>query len=65
MSVCANDRLLSAKDLQQILQCGKNRVYELIHSSGFPTIQIGSRFYVKQSALDHWLDLYTGRVFAI
>ena len=59
------DKLLTSKDLQIIFNCSRNRAYELIHSSGFPTLQICGRYYVRESALNHWLDTYTGRQFII
>ncbi len=55
-----DDRLLTSKDIQRIFSVGKNRAYELMNSSGFPTIKVGSRMYVTRNALDRWLDLYTG-----
>ena len=57
------DKLLTAKDLQHIFGCGKNRAYKLMHTAGFPALQIAGRFYVKQSALDRWTDQYAGRTF--
>ena len=59
------ERLLTYKDLQDILHCSKNRAYELIHSSGFPAIQICGRYYVKENALNQWIDTYTGRKYII
>ncbi len=59
------DKLLTAKDLQRIFGCGKNRAYELMHTAGFPALQIAGRFYVKQSAFDRWLDRYSGCTFCL
>lgn len=59
------DRLLTAKDLQQILGCGKNRAYELMHTSGFPTIKIGGRMYVSPDGMNDWIERYSGRKYAI
>lgn len=60
-----SDRLLTYRDLQQILAVGKNRAYELLHSKGFPAVRIGGRYYVKESALNGWLDTYAGRSFSV
>ena len=46
----AVERLLTAKDIQRIFSCGKNRAYELIHAHGFPAIQICGRYYVKENS---------------
>lgn len=55
-----DDRLLTPRDIQRIFSFGKNRAYELMNSSGFPTIRIGSRMYVTRAALEKWLDMYKG-----
>ena len=59
------DRLLTAKDLQEIFHIGKNRAYELLHSQCFPTIRINSRLYVTKKHLSEWLDTYKGRQFLL
>lgn len=65
VNVSADDRLLTAKDLRNIIGCSKDRAYELIHSESFPCIKIGSRYYVKKSAVDLWLETYSGREYLI
>lgn len=59
------DRLLTVKDLQAVFSCGKDKVYQLMHSSGFPTIQVGGRYYVRRDDLDRWLSTYTGRKYIV
>ena len=59
------DRLLTYKDLQEILHVGKGRAYELLHSSCFPTIKINGRYYVNSRHLSKWLDTYAGREFLV
>ena len=48
----------TVKDLQIQLKIGRDRAYALMHSKGFPSIKIGSRYYVTQTALDAWLERY-------
>ena len=59
------DRLLTYKDLQDILHVGKNRAYELLHSECFPTIRINNRLYVNSRHLSEWLDTYAGKSFLV
>ena len=59
------ERLLTPKDLQYIFGIGKNRAYELMNSSGFPTLKINSRMYVSKTALNKWIDTYTGRQYLV
>ena len=61
----STDKLLTPKDIQRIFSIGKNRAYELMRSSGFPTIRIGNRLYVTKDSLDEWLSTYEGRTFLI
>jgi predicted DNA-binding transcriptional regulator AlpA len=59
------DRLLTYKDIQYIFGVGKNRAYELLNSSGFPTLKIGNRMYVSKKALDEWIATYTFKTYLI
>ena len=61
----AEERLLTPKDLQYIFGIGKNRAYELMNSSGFPTLKINNRMYVSKTALNKWIDIYTGRQYLV
>nr|DAL75873.1 MAG TPA: helix-turn-helix domain protein [Caudoviricetes sp.] len=56
-----HDQLLTYKELMSMFHIGKGRAYELLHSSGFPTIRIGNRMYVSRRHLSEWLDTYKGR----
>ncbi len=59
------DRLLTYKDLQDILHIGKNRAYELLKSECFPTIRINNRMYVSSRHLQEWLDKYAYGTFLV
>ena len=64
-NMCESNCLLTAKDLQNIFGCSKNRAYDIMHAKGFPSIQIGRRYYTKKSDLDTWLETWAGRQFII
>lgn len=51
-----SDKILTVKDVQSIFACGKNQAYEIVHINGFPSFQIGRRFYVYQKAFSEWLE---------
>lgn len=55
--------LLTAKELQKIFHCGKNRAYDILKSPAFPSIRIGGRYYVTVSAVKEWLKAYENKVF--
>lgn len=57
--------LLNVKDLQELLNIGRDTAYALMHAQGFPSIKIGGRYYVAREALDKWLDQYAYKTFAL
>jgi excisionase family DNA binding protein len=47
--------MLTVKDLQSMLKIGRDTAYALMHSSTFPSIKLGGRYYVTEDALNKWL----------
>lgn len=45
----------SVSELGKALGIGRSSAYELIHSEGFPAVQIGRRLIVPIDALNEWL----------
>lgn len=43
------------KSLKKVLPLGANKLYELVHSEGFPKIVVGRRILVPKVALEKWL----------
>ncbi len=62
-----NDKpvIFTTKDLQGILHIGKDRAYELMHASAFPSMKLGGKWLIEKSALESWLLNNQGREFAI
>ena len=60
-----SNRLLTYKDLQNILHVGRDRAYELLKSDCFPTIKINNRYYVSYDHLQKWIDDYSGKTFLV
>jgi len=56
------DRILTVRDVQEAFGCGKNQAYEIVHANGFPSFQIGRRFYVYQKAFAEWLEKNKNKV---
>lgn len=44
------------KTLQEVIPLGKNRLYDLVHSEGFPRISVGKRIIIPKKALEEWLE---------
>lgn len=50
------DIILSVKDLQGILKCGKNKAYALMKLEDFPSFIINNRYYVEKNNFLKWLS---------
>lgn len=44
------------KALQEVMPIGKNNLYNMVHSEGFPKIVIGRRILVPKKAFEEWLE---------
>ncbi len=43
-------------DIKEILGLGLNNTYDIVKSSGFPSIKIGKRYLVPQIEFEKWLE---------
>ena len=50
---------LSANQVAQVLGISRANAYTLMHSKGFPTIQIGKRMVVPKNNLIEWMEQQT------
>ena len=50
---------LSANQLAQVPGISRANAYTLMHSKGFPTIQIGKRMVVPKNKLIEWMERQT------
>lgn len=51
---------LTVKDVQDILQMGKDKVYQLCSLEGFPAIKIGKQYKINPEKFKKWLDRHEG-----
>ena len=49
------DKYLSVKDVQEILQIGRNKAYNLIQQNDFPKIQIGRNYLIPETEFEKYL----------
>lgn len=47
---------LTVDDIGEVLGLGKNRTYDLVHSKGFPCIQVGRRLIIPKLAFVRWME---------
>lgn len=48
--------LLNASQTAQLLNIGRNHVYELAHSGVLPVIRLGKKMLFPRRALLNWID---------
>ena len=48
-------KLLTPKDVQGVLNLGKNTTYKLFSLKGFPKIRIGKKYFVYEDDLENYL----------
>lgn len=47
---------LTAKHIAQILDLGEANAYRLMHSDGFPCVQVGRKLIVPKIAFMKWME---------
>lgn len=52
--------MLSVKEVADVLGISRAGAYELVHTDGFPTLQIGTRIIVPKAKLIEWIDRNIG-----
>lgn len=51
-----NKILLTPMEAKKILGVGRNEIYELCKTKGFPAFKIKSKYYVNKDKLQEWCD---------
>ena len=51
--------MLNVVQVAAVLGISRAGAYELVHSEGFPTLEIGSRIVVPKDRLREWIDANT------
>ena len=55
------EKLLTIKDVQEHLQLGRNRVYQLIKIDSFPKIKIGNTYRIPKREYLEWVHNNIGK----
>lgn len=48
----------TVKDIQQIIGCGRDVAYALVHSKSFPSTKIGKTYYIDKVEFERWRKRY-------
>lgn len=51
-----NQILLTPMQAKVVLGVGKNEIYNLCNTKGFPAFKIGSKYYINKQKLQEWAD---------
>ena len=51
-----NKILLTPMETRQELGVGRNEIYNLCKTKGFPSFKIGSKYYINRQKLQEWAD---------
>ena len=60
-----DNMVYTVKDLESILQIGKNTAYALMKADGFPSYKINNRYFVTSDSLEMWLKSIKGKEFFV
>ena len=48
-------KILNSQEIQQKLRIGKSKLYQLLHSTDFPSYKIGTKYYASEEEIDKWI----------
>lgn len=48
--------LLTDVNLAELFKCSMKKAKSMLRTKGFPSIKVGSRYYVEEDALKQWLS---------
>lgn len=49
-------RTITVYELQEQLQIGRAKAYELVNSKGFPSLRVGRKILVSVEGLKKWIE---------
>lgn len=55
--------LYNVDDIQRIFKIGRSKAYQLLSSSGFPTIKLNKKLLVEKSKLEEWVAKNSGKTY--
>ena len=55
------NELLTPKQVIDILPFGRDKVYKLFRSDGFPSTKVGGVYVIRRAALNEWWEQNEGK----
>lgn len=56
-------KLYTVDDVQQIFNIGRTKAYQLMSSSGFPSIRLNKKLLVERNKLEDWIAKNCGKTY--
>lgn len=50
------EKMLTVKDIQKLLGCGRGKAYQIVSSNTLPKLKIGKQFYIPESEYNKWVQ---------
>lgn len=55
--------LYTVDDIQAIFKIGRSKAYQLMSSSGFPSMRLNKKLLVERSKLEDWVSKQSGKTY--
>ena len=55
--------LYTVDDIQAIFNIGRSKAYQLMSSSGFPSMRLNKKLLVERSKLEDWVSKQSGKTY--
>lgn len=55
--------LYTVDDIQAIFKIGRSKAYQLMSSSGFPSMRLNKKLLVEKSKLEDWVSKQSGKTY--
>ena len=55
--------LYNVDDIQRIFKIGRSKAYQLLSSSGFPSIKLNKKLLVEKGKLEDWIAKNSGKTY--
>ena len=55
--------MYDVSDIQNIFKIGRSKAYQLLSSSGFPSIKLNKKLLVEKGKLEEWIAKNSGKTY--
>ena len=62
MEIDVNEKIcITVMEAAKLLSIGRDKMYQLANSEGFPTVHIGTKLIINRHGLQKWIDARTNK----